>query len=242
LIPRLEFEAAVKQHKAERHARGFSSWSQTIAMLFRQSGTITPAGAGSIDQTGLYTAPLNISSSTAVTVTTTSQLDPTKSGSAIVTGANLYPGHDQRVTADDDSGFRADTAVYGPGDRNHEYRSELDNQSGKRGQYHGKRPLLRTENGDLVAADDYCDSHERGRFHEVGERDHDIDRDAREQRLQPPPADPDRPQEGGEFRPGRLPGPDLRHLQLPSAGTFDGRSLRARNGGSMIAAVVDGGS
>jgi hypothetical protein len=38
LIPRLEFEAAVKQHEAERHARGFSSWAQMIAMLFCQLG------------------------------------------------------------------------------------------------------------------------------------------------------------------------------------------------------------
>lgn len=38
LIPRLEFEAAVKKHKAERHARGFSSWAQMIGMLFCQLG------------------------------------------------------------------------------------------------------------------------------------------------------------------------------------------------------------
>jgi hypothetical protein len=38
LIPRLEFEAAVKRHEAERHARGFSSWAQMIAMLFCQLG------------------------------------------------------------------------------------------------------------------------------------------------------------------------------------------------------------
>jgi hypothetical protein len=38
LIPRLEFEAAVRQHGAERHARGFSSWAQMIAMLFCQLG------------------------------------------------------------------------------------------------------------------------------------------------------------------------------------------------------------
>ncbi len=38
LIPRLEFEAAVRKHQAERHARGFSSWSQFIAMLFCQLG------------------------------------------------------------------------------------------------------------------------------------------------------------------------------------------------------------
>jgi len=38
LIPRLEFESAVRQHNAERHARGFSSWGQFIAMLFCQLG------------------------------------------------------------------------------------------------------------------------------------------------------------------------------------------------------------
>jgi Domain of unknown function (DUF4372)/Transposase DDE domain len=38
LFPRGEFEAAVQQHKAERHARGFSSWGQFIAMLFCQLG------------------------------------------------------------------------------------------------------------------------------------------------------------------------------------------------------------
>jgi hypothetical protein len=38
LIPRLEFQAAVSQHKAERHARGFSSWAQFISMLFCQLG------------------------------------------------------------------------------------------------------------------------------------------------------------------------------------------------------------
>ena len=36
MIPRQEFEVAVKDHKAERHARGFSSWSQMIAMMFCQ--------------------------------------------------------------------------------------------------------------------------------------------------------------------------------------------------------------
>ena len=38
MIPRLEFQAAVSGHKAERHARGFSSWSQFIAMMFCQLG------------------------------------------------------------------------------------------------------------------------------------------------------------------------------------------------------------
>lgn len=38
LIPRSEFQAAVREHKAERHARGFSSWTQFIAMMFCQLG------------------------------------------------------------------------------------------------------------------------------------------------------------------------------------------------------------
>jgi hypothetical protein len=38
LLPRLPFEARVQEHKAERHARGFSSWTQMIAMLFCQLG------------------------------------------------------------------------------------------------------------------------------------------------------------------------------------------------------------
>jgi Domain of unknown function (DUF4372) len=33
-FPRTEFEWAVRRHGAERHARGFSSWTQFIAMLF----------------------------------------------------------------------------------------------------------------------------------------------------------------------------------------------------------------
>ncbi len=36
LIPRDKFEAAVEKHQAERHARGFSSWGQLVAMLFCQ--------------------------------------------------------------------------------------------------------------------------------------------------------------------------------------------------------------
>ena len=38
LLPRLEFEAEVKKHHAERHARGFSSWCQLVAMLYCQLG------------------------------------------------------------------------------------------------------------------------------------------------------------------------------------------------------------
>jgi hypothetical protein len=38
LFSRLDFEKAVKETKAERHARGFASWSQFVAMLFCQLG------------------------------------------------------------------------------------------------------------------------------------------------------------------------------------------------------------
>jgi len=37
-LPRAEFAVAVGQHKAERHARGFSCWTQLVAMLFCQLG------------------------------------------------------------------------------------------------------------------------------------------------------------------------------------------------------------
>ncbi len=32
LFSRVEFEAAVQQHKAERHARGFTCWGQFVAI------------------------------------------------------------------------------------------------------------------------------------------------------------------------------------------------------------------
>ena len=38
LFSRGEFEKAVKEHKAERHARGCTSWGQFMAMLFCQLG------------------------------------------------------------------------------------------------------------------------------------------------------------------------------------------------------------
>ncbi len=37
-FPRLEFEALVRKHRAERHARGFTCWGQFIAMMFCQLG------------------------------------------------------------------------------------------------------------------------------------------------------------------------------------------------------------
>jgi hypothetical protein len=66
LIPRLEFESAVRQHQAERHARGFSSWGQFIAMLFCQLGHAKSlreicgglaASEGKLRHLGLPTAP-----------------------------------------------------------------------------------------------------------------------------------------------------------------------------------------
>jgi Transposase DDE domain/Domain of unknown function (DUF4372) len=38
LFPRMEFECAVRETKAERHARGFTCWGQFVAMLFCQMG------------------------------------------------------------------------------------------------------------------------------------------------------------------------------------------------------------
>jgi hypothetical protein len=38
LFPRTDFQALVKRTKAERHARGFDSWNQFVAMLFCQLG------------------------------------------------------------------------------------------------------------------------------------------------------------------------------------------------------------
>lgn len=66
LFPRAEFEQAVRQHKAERHARGFTCWGQFLAMLFCQLGRahslneITQglaASEGKLKHLGLSAAP-----------------------------------------------------------------------------------------------------------------------------------------------------------------------------------------
>lgn len=66
LFPRAEFEQAVKQHRAERHARGFTCWGQFVAMLFCQLGRahslteITQglrASEGKLNHLGLTAAP-----------------------------------------------------------------------------------------------------------------------------------------------------------------------------------------
>ena len=38
LFPRLKFEQAVKKHRSDYSAKGFSSWGQFVAMLFCQFG------------------------------------------------------------------------------------------------------------------------------------------------------------------------------------------------------------
>jgi hypothetical protein len=66
LFSRSEFEQAVRNHKAERHARGFTCWGQFIAMLFCQLGRahslneITQglaASEGKLKHLGVPTAP-----------------------------------------------------------------------------------------------------------------------------------------------------------------------------------------
>jgi hypothetical protein len=38
LFPRLGFEQVVKEHRGQRHARGFTCWGQFVAMLFCHLG------------------------------------------------------------------------------------------------------------------------------------------------------------------------------------------------------------
>jgi hypothetical protein len=66
LIPRVEFESTVRKYRAERHARGFSSWGQFVAMLFCQLGHAKSlreicgglaASEGKLRHLGVPTAP-----------------------------------------------------------------------------------------------------------------------------------------------------------------------------------------
>jgi Domain of unknown function (DUF4372) len=66
LFSRWEFESAVRQHKAERHARGFTCWGQFVAMLFCQLGRAQSlreicgglaASEGKLKHLGLPAAP-----------------------------------------------------------------------------------------------------------------------------------------------------------------------------------------
>lgn len=66
LFPRVEFERAVKEHRAERHARGFTCWGQFVAMLFCHLGRAQSlreicgglaASEGKLRHLGIPTAP-----------------------------------------------------------------------------------------------------------------------------------------------------------------------------------------
>jgi hypothetical protein len=63
---------------------------QFAAMVVNSSNTavtwsLSPAGAGTINSTGLYTAPAAVPASPVVTITATSVADPTKTANAVVT-------------------------------------------------------------------------------------------------------------------------------------------------------------
>lgn len=66
LIPRPDFDAAVRKHSAERNAKGFTSWGQLVAMLFCQLGSVSSlrditnglaASEGKLRHLGLPEAP-----------------------------------------------------------------------------------------------------------------------------------------------------------------------------------------
>ena len=66
LIPRGDFDAALRKHQAERNAKGFSCWGQLVAMLFCQLGSVTSlrditnglaASEGKLRHLGLPKAP-----------------------------------------------------------------------------------------------------------------------------------------------------------------------------------------
>ncbi len=66
LIPRGDFDAAVRKHQAERNAKGFSCWGQLVAMLFCQLGSVNSlrditnglaASEGKLRHLGLPAAP-----------------------------------------------------------------------------------------------------------------------------------------------------------------------------------------
>ena len=62
IFPRIEFEKAVREHKAERYGKGFTCWEQFVAMLFCQlaqahslreiCGGLRDQGGGATRETG----------------------------------------------------------------------------------------------------------------------------------------------------------------------------------------------
>ena len=66
LIPRADFDTAVRKHQAERNAKGFTCWGQFVAMLFCQLGSVSSlrditnglaASEGKLRHLGLPEAP-----------------------------------------------------------------------------------------------------------------------------------------------------------------------------------------
>ena len=66
LIPRLDFDSAVRKRNAERNAKGFTCWGQLVAMLFCQLGSVSSlrdianglaASEGKLRHLGLPAAP-----------------------------------------------------------------------------------------------------------------------------------------------------------------------------------------
>jgi len=66
LIPRSDFDAVIRQHQAERNAKGFTCWGQLVAMLFCQLGSVNSlrditnglaASEGKLRHLGLPQAP-----------------------------------------------------------------------------------------------------------------------------------------------------------------------------------------
>jgi len=91
--------------------RQFTAWSTTHPENPGIAWSINPAGLGSIDTTGLYTAPDSVLSQQTVTITATSVADSTLSASAVVTlspaafinvspaWSVVYSGQSEQLTA-----------------------------------------------------------------------------------------------------------------------------------------------
>lgn len=75
--------ASIDQGGSEQFTAAVTGNSNTAV-----TWSISPAGVGSIDSSGLYTAPSSVAVQQSVTITATSQVDSTKSASATLT---LYP-------------------------------------------------------------------------------------------------------------------------------------------------------
>ena len=85
LVPLIS--VAVSPSSSTLNANQTQNFTATVTNASNPSvvWSISPAGTGSIDQTGAYVAPSSIATQQTVTITATSQEDPTKSGSAMIT-------------------------------------------------------------------------------------------------------------------------------------------------------------